>query len=789
MTNPCNRGARRAPEVAILATERRRPGRGVWIGVVAAAWVGLLAGAATAAGPRYWDWPGGRSFDEATFEAAGLDTLGGLTAGPAVTVSHVAGPEVVWRVAADGRGGWFLGTGHGGEIHHVAAGGAARLVARLESTEVFALAVLPGGDLLAGGGPDGRLARVTAAGDVTEVGRLEGGYVWGLAIHEQDGSAWLATGSPAAVYRYRWREGALELVAKLPARNAMDIVLDQGRNRFLVATQGPGLLFALDAARPTARLIGDIAQDEARRVLRGEGGVFHVLGLSGGGEGFAPGGEAGDEGQDSAKAAFGGAGAQRDGVPAAALYRLEAAGSREALVRMWAGRRDLMAAAWTARWGWVGAGTLPGPDEGAASEARSGASGQDPRAVLLRLTPPWGAAVLSTWIGGDVLDLAVGDGDDAGGDRRALAIAQAHPAALALARPLAPDAWGIVTGPPLDGGPGAEWARLRWEGVAGEGRPRWSVRGGDCAQPDENWSAWSSPWSEPDHELRPDLGRYLQWRVELPPSGRGERAWRVTGLSVSARQPNRPPVIEELQLEQLRGVKLGGLMAGESIVHQYRSGLRAEFTTQQTSEESWPGVDRADPGRAVRVVTWSASDPNGDRLRFRLECRAEGESAWRPASAPGQAGGELTGNVGSWDTSDLPDGRYELRLVASDEPDNPRRERAETARVLGPLLVDNTPPQVSVLESGARDGGRTLVVKLRAVDAMSPLAAARLVLPDGATERLDPEDGVCDSVAETFVAVVERRRAGDPEGASPVRLRFEVRDLAGNTGAAEAVVP
>jgi hypothetical protein len=333
------------------------------------------------------------------------------------------------------------------------------------------------------------------------------------------------------------------------------------------------------------------------------------------------------------------------------------------------------------------------------------------------------------------------------------------------------------------------WGRLRWEGVAGQGQPRWSVRSGERAQPDESWSAWSRPWSEADRELGPDLGRYLQWRVELPPAGRGERAWRVTGISVSARQPNRAPVIEEFRLEQLRGVKMGGFMAGESIIHQYRSGLRAEFTTQMGEQESWPGSDRADPGRAVRVVTWRASDPNGDRLEFRLECRAEGEPDWRPASAPGEAGGTVTGNVGSWDTSGLADGRYELRLVASDAPDNPRGERAVATRVMGPLLVDNTPPRVEVLETGARDDGRTIHVKLRAADATSALAAARLVLADGTAERLDPVDGVCDSATETFVATVERRRAAGPDGTSPVRLRLEVRDLAGNTGPAEAVVP
>jgi hypothetical protein len=781
-----NSGARGAPGVEILADDRNLFDCGRAPRLTALVLACLLAGSATAAGPRYWDWPDGRSFDEATFESAGLDTLGGLTAGPRLEVQALSGPEVTWRVVPDGRGGWYLGTGHGGGIHHVAAGGATREVARLESTEVFSLAVLPGGDLLAGGGPDGRLARVTAAGEVTEVGRIEGGYIWGFAIHEKDGVAWLATGSPAAVYRYRWRDGTLEQVATLPAQNAMDIALDPARGRLLVATQGPGLVYSLDRDGAGPKLIGDIAQDEARRLLRGAEGVFHVLGLSGGSEAFAPGGDVGSERNAPRANPLAGPFAGNT-APTAALYRLEDGGrGREALVRVWAGQHDLMAAAWTERWGWVGAGTLPDPD-GSVPAATGAEAAPEPRAALLRLTLPWGSTALASWGGADVLDLAATAGGGQGTE--ALAIAQAHPAALVLARPLPAGGSGIVTGPALDGGPGVVWGRLRWEGVAGQGQPRWSVRSGERAQPDESWSAWSRPWSEADRELGPDLGRYLQWRVELPPAGRGERAWRVTGISVSARQPNRAPVIEEFRLEQLRGVKMGGFMAGESIIHQYRSGLRAEFTTQMGEQESWPGSDRADPGRAVRVVTWRASDPNGDRLEFRLECRAEGEPDWRPASAPGEAGGTVTGNVGSWDTSGLADGRYELRLVASDAPDNPRGERAVATRVMGPLLVDNTPPRVEVLETGARDDGRTIHVKLRAADATSALAAARLVLADGTAERLDPVDGVCDSATETFVATVERRRAAGPDGTSPVRLRLEVRDLAGNTGTAEAVVP
>lgn len=751
-----------------------------------------LAAPARAGGPRYWDWPEGRSFAEVTLAGAGFDTLGGLTAGPAVTVQALSGPEVVWRVAADGRGGWYLGTGHGGEIHHVAADGKTRLVARLESTEVFSLVVLPGGDLLAGGGPDGRLSRVTAAGDVTEVGRIDGSYVWAMTLQEKAGVVWLATGAPAAVYRYRWREGKLEKVVTLPAQNTMDVAFDD-RQRLLAVTQGPGLVYRVAGeSGAVPLLIGEIAQDEARRLLRGPQGAFHVLGLSNGADALASGG--GEESGGAATPSPSAAGGAKAAAPAVALYRLGVDGrGHEVLSRVWAGDRDLMTAVWSPRWGWLGAGTLgtgaaeTGPG-GADRPAAPGADRAESSAVVYRLTLPWGARPLTAWEGGDVLDLLAVDGGraTAEGASDVLAAAQAHPAALVLLGAGTADRFTAVS-PPLDGGPGVTWGRLRWEGVEGEGAPRWSVRGGRRAQPDETWTSWSDTWTDRDHALPVENCQYLQWRVDLPRGESGRRAWRVTGVSVSATQANLPPVIEDFRLEQLRGIKLGGLNGGESIVHEYRSGLRAEFTTQDAPADGWAAPDRVDPGRAVRVVTWRASDPNGDRLEFRLECRRVGEADWRPAAAPGEKHEVLTGSLGSWDTSLLPDGRYELRLVASDRPDNPGAE-GRSVRELGPLTVDNTPPELTGLESGLTDKGAGMFIRLRAQDAASPLAGARLVMPDGTAQRLDPRDGVCDSSAESFDATVPIRRASVPDSAGPLRVRVEVRDLAGNTAGLEAVV-
>jgi hypothetical protein len=740
----------------------------------------VLAGAlpAAAAGPKFWDWPERLSFAEVVCSGAGLDTLGGLTAGPVVAVHAVSGPEVVWRVVADGRGGWYLGTGHAGEIHQVAADGTARLVARLESTEVFSLAVLPGGDLLAGGGPDGRLSRVTAAGEVTEAGRIDGSYIWALAVAEEAGVVWLATGAPAAVYRYQWRQNKLEKIASLPAQNAMDLALDR-QGRLLVVTQGPGLVYRLaTGGDATPRLLGEIAQDEARRLLRGPGGAFHVLGLASGADAMTstPKGDGGSEATTAVMPTVESGSGSSPSAPAAALYRLRA---DDELERIWAGDRELMTAAWSARWGWLGAGALGAGPNGGAETGAGPTAGEDTRAVVQRLTGAWGTLPLASWPGGDVLDM-VSTGLDGG-----FVLAQAHPAAVVVGAAGAER--GEAVSPPLDGGLAVAWGRLRWEGVAGEGSPRWSVRGGRRALPDETWTEWSAAWTEADHALDLKDCRYLQWRVELPAPRADAPAWRVTGVSVSARQPNLPPVIEEFRWEQLRGVKLGGLLAGQSLVHEYRSGLRAEFTQQDPPEEGWTEMERSDPGRAVRVVTWRAVDPNGDRLEFRLEYRREGDPSWRPATAPGGMPEALTGTLGSWDTSALPDGRYALRLVASDQPDNPGATAAEAERTLGPVTVDNLPPQLAGVEAQAVAGG--LTVRLRATDASGPLAGARLILPDGKAERLEPRDGICDSASESFEMVVPWPRAPRPEGARPWRLRVEVRDLAGNVAGAEVVGP
>jgi hypothetical protein len=117
-------------------------------------------------------------------------------------------------------------------------------------------------------------------------------------------------------------------------------------------------------------------------------------------------------------------------------------------------------------------------------------------------------------------------------------------------------------------------------------------------------------------------------------------------------------------------------------------------------------------------------------------------------------------------------------LTASDRPDNPGHLAAESSRNLGPILVDNTNPEISGFKLQTLDDG--FQVNFTAKDAGAVLGGAQLRLPDGTVERLDPVDGICDSSTEKFAAKIVWPRTGQQAGPLPWRVRVEVRDLVGN---------
>ena len=99
----------------------------------------------------------------------------------------------------------------------------------------------------------------------------------------------------------------------------------------------------------------------------------------------------------------------------------------------------------------------------------------------------------------------------------------------------------------------------------------------------------------------------------------------------------------------------------------------------------------AQKDKTAVTVRWMAHDDNGDDLMFAVWYRGVGEANWRLLKD------KISEKVYSFDSALLPDGSYELKVVASDAPAHTDAEALTGERVSEVFVVDTTPPVPGVL--------------------------------------------------------------------------------------------
>jgi hypothetical protein len=139
------------------------------------------------------------------------------------------------------------------------------------------------------------------------------------------------------------------------------------------------------------------------------------------------------------------------------------------------------------------------------------------------------------------------------------------------------------------------------------------------------------------------------------------------------------------------GVALG---LGEGAVG--RALARVQNATQGVS------LGRRSYERGLLTFVWQADDQNRDTISFDVQYRQEGETVWKPLKRG------LTDRILVWDTTSVPNGRYVLRVVASDAPSNSPSTALTGSAESTAFDIDNTPPSITV-GSVRRDANRTIV--------------------------------------------------------------------------------
>jgi hypothetical protein len=294
-----------------------------------------------------------------------------------------------------------------------------------------------------------------------------------------------------------------------------------------------------------------------------------------------------------------------------------------------------------------------------------------------------------------------------------------------------------------------------------------STRSGNCEPADSTWSAWQAIDGLAG-AVRSPAARYLQWKVVL----RSASA-RLDELDIAWREQNLAPRVDDITMApQGLSFRDGELAArSDAVTQQLSSGQKVEYSITVPSAKAIRELPLW--ARGLRTLTWRATDPNGDALRYRIELKNEEGGDWV------EIGKDLEATLYTWNTNTIPDGRYRLRVQASDGLANAIGEERTAWNVSEPFTVDNTPPLVSRLEAA----GATLTGA--ASDATSPIWRLEASVDDGDWRTVTPEGGLADALSVTFKVTLP----GLKPGAHIAGIRAV--DLAGNatTRAVSLTIP
>src|SRR5205823_2253601 len=158
-------------------------------------------------------------------------------------------------------------------------------------------------------------------------------------------------------------------------------------------------------------------------------------------------------------------------------------------------------------------------------------------------------------------------------------------------------------------------------------------------KPDPTWSQWSNPLAAPGPVTSPP-GRFVQVRARW---SRDPRAV-LSEVMLPFVTDNLRPVILEISAVPKAGSPLG---------------------TKEGLQASGGDIPKHD---SVIKVSWRIENADADSLRYRLWYRREEQNTWRDMLRTDEI---VTKGEYDWDTAALPEGKYRLRVEASDENANP----------------------------------------------------------------------------------------------------------------------
>ncbi len=706
-----------------------------------------------AQGTHLWTQSRLEDFEKGTPQGVSLLSDGHLRQGPALTETLITPSTFVWSVAVDKSGTAYLGTGSPATVLRVGKDGKPFTLFETNDLSVQAVKLGPDGALYAATVPSGRVYRLKVNADtkqddasatvVFDLGKLAGAagggkppiartdvaktddgkaddgktetrshYVWDLTF-DSAGRLYIATGGPGAVYRIDPAKPAAapEEFFKSDEQHIRSLEWD-AKGNLIAGSDGSGLVYRIDSSGK-GYVLFESPRREITSVCVSANGTIYAASV--GDKTHNPLPPLTVQGVGSVTITVMQPGSLQAANTSTSLpdgSEIYSLAEGQAPRRIWAGKDEIVYALLTRKDGIL---ALTG-NRGRIFKIADDGSFSD----VAHLEAQQGLSLATSANNDSVL---IGAGNT--GKLFSLGAAQTHEYASDV----------------LDAGALARFGRVEVE--PGSSGYELLTRSGNVEQPVRGWSGWQ-PLK--DGSIASPAGRFLQWKAVLEPGG------SLGGVGVNYLPVNSAPVIDELVV--VPGARLSAQIQPPGQPQTVSIALPSSNQGGPSSSYDAGGPNvalNAIKDRGAITVRWAAHDDNGDDMVYSLYLRGDGETVWRLLKD------QITDKAYSFDATLIPDGGYQIRVVASDAPSHTPGDALTGDKVSERFEVDTTPPVVTALKAEPEAGAcehapcaKWTRVTFYAEDAFSPIARAEYSLDAGPWQFIEPTGGLSDSKREHY---------------------------------------
>jgi sugar lactone lactonase YvrE len=688
---------------------------------------------------QVWEHSESADFEKGTLHKLSLSSEGRLTPAPVMRELYDPSVSFLWTIARDSKGNLYAGGGSVGssksKLIVVNPAGQAKTLVELDGMAIQSIAVDKQDRIYAATSPDGKIYRVNAAGHAEIFYDPHSKYIWALAF-SSNGDLFVATGDQGEIHRVT-ANGTGSVFYRTEEVHVRSLAVD-AKDNLIAGTDPSGLILRIT---PTGQgfVLYETPKREITTVAVAADGTVYAAGTGTKAPATAPpapqrqtpaGAGAGamtvvlqsaPARGDAAPPVTAGGGAPSAVPGGSDIYRVQPDGYAR---RIWTNPLDVVYALAFDAQGKVIAGT-------------------GNRGNIYRLDSDQTYTRLLN------LEAAQVTGFAAGANGRLYAVTGNIGEIFSIGPER--ETSGTLESDVLDAGAFSYWGRIT-SMHSGSGAVTFETRSGNVSRAQKDWSPWAKLSAD---RVASPAARFLQYRATV--SGTAE----LFDVTAAYEMKNVAPVIEAL----------------ESTPANYKFPAPIPAAPPALSGLTLPPLGHANPtpapsrtadtGSSPALTSakgyigarWLASDENGDTLAFKIEIRGEHETAWKPLYE------SLREHYYSWDSTAYPDGKYRVRVTASDAPSNTPEQSLTSSRESDLFLIDNTAPEISTLTAATQAG--KIDVRFHAKDALSVLDKAEYSVNGDEWKVVEPTTRLTDSEEHDYRFQVD---AGTGEATIAVRV-------------------